>query len=207
MTRGRAENTPHVVAESMAEARQQFIEAMERDRADRGLADATRRATEEVVGLTEHGPVQLVNNEIAALTRQAQDTAKRAERWTKIAQHLGTQAQQHQAEDAETMAVLKAAREQAEQIHESARAPIFAAVEADGRDYDDARACEADTAEQMRTASRFGKPKVRRTHRAATEHTEQVFRPVYFVVAVFVGFADDGGERGPRVAGVVARRR
>lgn len=40
MTRGRNENTLHVVAESMADARAQFIEAMESDRADRGLADA-----------------------------------------------------------------------------------------------------------------------------------------------------------------------
>ena len=35
MTRGRERNTLHVVAEGMADARAQFIEAIERDRADR----------------------------------------------------------------------------------------------------------------------------------------------------------------------------
>jgi hypothetical protein len=40
MTRGRNESTLHFVAEDMADARVQFIEAMERDRADRGLTDA-----------------------------------------------------------------------------------------------------------------------------------------------------------------------
>lgn len=44
MTRGRGENALHVIAETRAEARAQFIDAMERDRADRGLADATERA-------------------------------------------------------------------------------------------------------------------------------------------------------------------
>lgn len=174
MTRGRTENTLHVVAEDMADARAQFIAAMERDRADRGLTDATRRAAEGVRGLIEHGPVKLVNDEIATLTRQAQDADQRAERWAKITQHLDVQTQRHQAEDAETETVLEAARGQAEQIRASVRAPNLAAAEADGRDYDDATARQADTAEQMRTASRFGKSKARRTHRAATEHTEQV---------------------------------
>lgn len=174
MTRGRETNLLHIVAENQADARAQFIEAMERDRADRGLTDATRRTIEDVRGLIADGPVKLVNDEIAALTRQAQDAEQRAERWTKIAQHLDVQTQRHQAEEAETVAVLKAAREQAEQIRASVRAPVFAAAEADGRDYDDARTHEADSAEQMRTASRFGKPKARRTHRAATARMEQV---------------------------------
>ncbi|MCX7522730.1 AAA family ATPase [Microbacterium sp. STN6] len=174
MTRGRDTNLLHIVAENRADARAQFIEAMERDRADRGLTDATRRATEDVRGLIADGPVKLVNDEIATLTRQAQDAEQRTERWMQIARHLDVQTHRHQAEDAETVAVLEATREQAEQIRASVRAPLFPAAKADWREYEDATAREADTAAQVRAASRFGKSKARRTHRAATEHTEQV---------------------------------
>lgn len=62
-TRGRASNILHVVAENLADARAQFIDAMERDHADRGLTDATARAAEAVRGLVADGPVKLVNDE------------------------------------------------------------------------------------------------------------------------------------------------
>lgn len=147
---------------------------MQRDRADRGLADATQRAAEEIAGLVADGPVKLVNDEIATLAKQAQDAEQRAERWTKIAQHLDAQTARHQAEDAETKAALQAAHEQANRICANVRAPILATAEADGRDYDDAITHETDTAEQLRAASLFGKSKARRSHRAAIERTEQV---------------------------------
>src|SRR3546814_12617440 len=53
MTRGREQNLLHVVAESQERAREQFVAAMERDRADRGLTDATERAAEAVRGLVD----------------------------------------------------------------------------------------------------------------------------------------------------------
>ena len=46
---------------------------MERDRADRGLADATQRAAEDVRGLAKDGPARFVSGEIAALTMKADD--------------------------------------------------------------------------------------------------------------------------------------
>jgi len=46
MTRGRQSNTLHIVGATTADAREQFINVLERDRADRGLAAATRDARE-----------------------------------------------------------------------------------------------------------------------------------------------------------------
>ncbi|MET4637707.1 MobF family relaxase [Mycetocola sp. 2940] len=51
MTRGRNSNRLHLVASSFDDAREQFIRAMERDRADRGLTHATAAARESIRGL------------------------------------------------------------------------------------------------------------------------------------------------------------
>lgn len=88
MTRGREANTLHVIAENQADARQQFIDAMERDRADRGLTDATEHAAEAVRGLVDDGPVKLVNTEIAALTAKAERAEQRADLWQQAADAL-----------------------------------------------------------------------------------------------------------------------
>lgn len=50
MTRGRETNRLHVVASDLADAKQQFVDALPGDRADRGLEDATERAREAVAG-------------------------------------------------------------------------------------------------------------------------------------------------------------
>lgn len=52
MTRGRDANSMHLVAADTDEAREQFVVAMNRDRADRGLAEATAAAGASVRGLT-----------------------------------------------------------------------------------------------------------------------------------------------------------
>ncbi len=51
MTRGRNSNRLHLVASGFDDAREQFVLAMERDRADRGLAHATAAARESIRGL------------------------------------------------------------------------------------------------------------------------------------------------------------
>jgi ATP-dependent exoDNAse (exonuclease V) alpha subunit len=48
MTRGRESNTAHLVAESVDEARQQWVDAFSRDRADLGPAHARRQAIEAI---------------------------------------------------------------------------------------------------------------------------------------------------------------
>ena len=67
MTRGRTSNQLHIVAADLDDAREQFDLALERDRADRGLAAATRAAREAIAGLAAHGPVERVNAERARL--------------------------------------------------------------------------------------------------------------------------------------------
>jgi hypothetical protein len=52
MTRARNANRLHVVAADLDDAREQFVLALERDRADRGLANATAAARESVRGLS-----------------------------------------------------------------------------------------------------------------------------------------------------------
>lgn len=52
MTRGRNSNRLHLVAADRDDAREQFVLALERDRADRGLANATAAARESVRGLS-----------------------------------------------------------------------------------------------------------------------------------------------------------
>jgi hypothetical protein len=54
MTRGRESNTAHLVAESVDEARQQWIDTFSRDRADLGPAHARRQAVETI---ERYGPV------------------------------------------------------------------------------------------------------------------------------------------------------
>lgn len=48
MTRGRESNTAHLVAESIEDARQQWIDACSRDRADLGPAHARRQAIDAI---------------------------------------------------------------------------------------------------------------------------------------------------------------
>ena len=48
MTRGRKNNTAHLVAENLEEARQQWTEVFGRDRADLGPAHATRHAIDAI---------------------------------------------------------------------------------------------------------------------------------------------------------------
>ena len=58
MTRGRHGNTAHIVAESVEEARKQWVEVFARDRADLGPAHAERQAIDAIdrYGQPEAGP-------------------------------------------------------------------------------------------------------------------------------------------------------
>ncbi|MDQ4500750.1 MobF family relaxase [Sinomonas sp. ASV322] len=90
MTRGRQANLLHVVAENPADAREQFVSAMERDRADRGLAVASDRAAEAIRGLVDDGPARRVRDEIAALTTRAEAAERTATQWGYVADLLAS---------------------------------------------------------------------------------------------------------------------
>jgi hypothetical protein len=56
MTRGRTQNTAHLVAENTDEARAQWMEVFSRDRADLGPAHAARAAADDI---ERYGPQAL----------------------------------------------------------------------------------------------------------------------------------------------------
>jgi hypothetical protein len=157
MTRGRNVNMLHIVADTLADAREQFVDAMERDRADRGLQVATTEAQVAVTGLAANGPVKLVNDErehVAQLIAQAE---QQVARWDRAAALLRHQAQTHANEEAQASNALVQARAQLTSVHYEALAPLLAQATADGQTYIDADAREHEAWKATQSAGRIGK--------------------------------------------------
>ncbi|MDR1189394.1 MAG: AAA family ATPase [Bifidobacteriaceae bacterium] len=132
LTRGRAANRLHVVAPDLADARRQFVEACERDRADRGLSAATVKARENVAGLAADGPAALVNRERARLTRLIDHAEGQADRWARVAAAFDRLQQKQQSEWEESSGALASAREAADQVRAQTAAPLVEEAAADG---------------------------------------------------------------------------
>ncbi|MBL5973052.1 MAG: TrwC relaxase [Candidatus Leucobacter sulfamidivorax] len=98
MTRGRATNTLHVVATDLDDAKQQFVEALTRDRADRGLEDATERARQAVADLVAEGPVSIVSAERDRIVERIAKADAERERLVSAAATLRDQSERHKAE-------------------------------------------------------------------------------------------------------------
>lgn len=167
MTRGKDTNQLHVIAETAAEARQQFIDAVERDRADRGLADATDRAADAVRGLTADGPVKLVKAEIAALTRQAERAEARAARWQHAADALDELHTRQRAERDQATEAHKATKKHVELVRSEVAKPLSAQARATLTDWQDADAAERAASDRVRAAGRFTKRRATAEHRTA----------------------------------------
>lgn len=174
MTRARQTNRLHIVAENLAAARAQFVTAMERDPADRGLAHATEQAQHTVRGLITDGPVQTVNEAIARLTAEAEQAEQQTARWTKTAQRFDAQRQAHRAEDEHDADVLRIAEEEAATVHARVAAPLADAAEADGRDYLNAVGREDAARDKLATTGRFGRRKARTEHQTAADLAKTV---------------------------------
>ena len=174
MTRGRIHNVLHVVAADLADARAQFIEAMRRDRADRGLDAATRAAKEATRGLTGYGPVTLVNTEIARLDHEAEHADRQAERWAQIAQRLDAQTVEHRDEADDSDTALRAAEQHAATMRGEVAGPLIVQAEVDGRDYLAAAADQATATARLDTAGRFGRRRAEHDRQTARDHTEGV---------------------------------
>ncbi len=171
MTRGRETNTLHVVAENMTDARQQFIEAMERDRADRGLADATERVAEAVRGLVSEGPVKLVNDEVTRLVREAERAERKAEKWERVAERLDQQYATHKAQDEQSTEAIRAAETHTAQARSEVVAELVPQAVKDGEMYLTAVTAESTTSERLATSGRFARRRARQEHQAAAERT------------------------------------
>lgn len=174
MTRGRERNQLHIVAKDAAEARALFIEAMERDPADRGLDHATQQAIDAVQGLINDGPVQLVTDELARLTAEAEHAERAAERWEQTAARFDAQRAAHKAEDDEQADVLRCAEDEAARIRAEVAEPLVMQAQADGTTYFAAVEQEAAASSRLATVGRFSRRKARAEHRDASEHTQAI---------------------------------
>ncbi|HWL01684.1 MAG TPA: MobF family relaxase [Microbacteriaceae bacterium] len=166
MTRGQETNRLHVVAADVDDAREQFVVALERDRADRGLTAATQAAREAVAGLAADGPVRLVNAERARLTQRIEHADQQAEKWEQIVAALDRQRATQRAESDEQQEAVTAADARAVQVRAEIAAPLIEQATADGTAYltGRERMWEAQTARDQ-----AGRLRKRATGRAATE--------------------------------------
>jgi hypothetical protein len=98
MTRGRETNRLHIVASDLADAKQQFVDALARDRADRGLEDATERAREAVADLVADGLMSIVSAERDRIIERIAKADAEREYWASAAARLHDQSQRHKAE-------------------------------------------------------------------------------------------------------------
>ena len=174
MTRGREQNRLHVVAGNLAEARAQFIDAMQRDPADRGLDHATAQAIDAVRGLVADGPVQLVTDELARLDEEAERAHRQAQRWEEAAARLDAQRAAHRAEDDEDATTLRRAEDETARVRAEVTVPLTVRAETDGAAYLAAIKTEAAASARLATTGRFGRRKARAEHQTATEQARNV---------------------------------
>ncbi|MGO1841019.1 MAG: MobF family relaxase [Canibacter sp.] len=172
MTRGRKHNRLNIVAEDMADARAQFIEAMQRDQSDRGLDHATAQAAEAVRGLVKNEPIQRVTEELARLDREAQRAEQQAERWEQTANRIDAQRAAHRAEDDENATALRHAEEEATRVRLVVAAPLAEQAKRDCGAYLATVQAEAAANTRLVTVGRFGKRKARDEHRTASERVQ-----------------------------------
>ncbi|WP_231494863.1 MobF family relaxase [Cellulomonas sp. KRMCY2] len=167
MTRGRESDTLHVVAADRDEARAQLTAALQRDRADRGLTDATHAAHHAVSGLVADGPMALVNAERALLRAQITRAEHEAARWENALGALSRQGAQHRVEAEQQVHVVTAADARLADVRATVAAPLIEMANTDGADYLSAqeRAWQAHRA--LSVAGRFGRRSAAHTAREA----------------------------------------
>ncbi|WP_231729538.1 MULTISPECIES: MobF family relaxase [unclassified Microbacterium] len=174
MTRGRESNVLHIVAENQADARAQFIEAMERDRADRGLTDATERAAEAVRGLVDEGPVRLVQTERARLTQIIERAEQSASVFEEAAARFAAQKDTHRAETQAIRELVTHAKERVEHTRHEVTDEVETQARADGQELAHARARLHDARGEAR-AAKFGRKRTTaRNSDAAAESVERI---------------------------------
>ncbi len=157
MTRGRTSNRLHVVAADLDDAREQFANALERDRADRGLAEGTRAAHESVHGLVADGPVSLVNQERVKLTTQIEHADQQATRWEHVTAALDRQRDAHRAEEKPQEEAVTAAGARAEQVRAEVAASLIEQATVDGTVYLTARERMWEATTARKRAGRLGR--------------------------------------------------
>ena len=200
MTRGRSSNLLHIIAASMADARQQYTDAMARDRADRGLDAATRQAIQDVAGLVEPDTARIVNQEKARLRALAEKADANAERWQQAADILARQADQHKHARDQHQSRLNAAQEQLRQTRIAALGQITALAAADAQGLAAARQTMETAADAARRASLFGRKSALR----AADMAQATYRDVLAQSRRHWGSAPNGDDMTAWVATIAA---
>ena len=121
MTRGREANTVHLVAEDLDDARDQWVDAFSRDRADLGVAHAATRAAQQAAGYTVARPLDRVLDELRHTWRAQADRECELQRATALRERITEVIALREQRD-RALAVLDPRREQAHAIAEQARA-------------------------------------------------------------------------------------
>lgn len=169
ITRGRVKNVVHIAAENMDDARDQFVEAMQRDRADRGLDVATVGAKEAVTGLAAEGPVKKVNGERARVATLIEQADLEAARWERGAALLAAQSRAYANEEAAARGVLHAAKERLWTVRSEALAPLLAQALGEGQTYLTSDAAEHEAWKAAQSAGRLRKRAAEQRHTLASE--------------------------------------
>lgn len=133
LTRGTDDNTLHVIAATEAEAREQFVTAMTRDRADRGLDHAAAEAHAATRGLITDGPVAFVNTERERLAEAITHAETQAARWEQAEVAITVLRHTHATEREEHKTVATAAEQHAQQVREEVIARLAAEALTDGQ--------------------------------------------------------------------------
>ena len=154
----------HIIADSTAEAREQLIDALERDRADRGLTDATQQAAEAVQGLVDDGPAKLVTTEIAALIRRAEQAETRAARWQQASDALDDLYVRQRTEHDQAAQTNDEAKRHVELVRSEVAEPLTAQAAEALTDWQAADTAEKKALDKVRAAGMFKK------RRAIAEH-------------------------------------
>ncbi|MEO7147041.1 MAG: MobF family relaxase [Terrimesophilobacter sp.] len=178
MTRGRTSNRLHIIAADLDDAREQFANALERDRADRGLADATHAAHDAIHGLVADGPVRLVNKERARLTRRIEHADRQADQWERATTALARQRDAHRAERERQEEVIAAAEVGVARVHAAVVGPLIEQATTDGVAYLAARERMWEATAARDRVGRFKRGAARVAAAAAEEHrvTENAMR-------------------------------
>ncbi|WP_448257453.1 MobF family relaxase [Microbacterium aurum] len=174
MTRGQETNRLHVVAADVDDAREQFVVALERDRADRGLVAATRAARESVAGLVDDGPVRLVNAERAGLAEQIERADRATAWWKQAAGALGRQLREQKVEADQLEAIVAAAEATVAQMRAKATAPLIEQATADATARLAARERVWAASAALGTARRLGRRRAARAVAVANEEHGEV---------------------------------
>ena len=163
MTRGRGKNALHIIATDPEDAREQFVQAVERDRADRGLDAATQDAREAVSGLITNGPVAFVNAERVRLASAITHAQQQAEKWERVAAAFQTQRHTHATEREQQRTLITVAEEHAQQVRGETMTPLIDAAASDGQVFLNAQQAAWEAERTYQQASRLRRRRAART--------------------------------------------